>query len=125
MKTFSIIAAAAALSLSILAGAHASGADDVPSVSVRFADLDLDRAAGSATLYKRLSVAARVVCRDLDPSDSAHSYLKPVLQRQYQGCMDKAIIGAVGKINRPAFTSYVSTKMTLPATLTNIQLAAK
>ena len=125
MKTFTIVAATAALSFSILASAHAGAADDPPSVSVRFADLDLDRAAGSATLYKRLSVAARAVCRDLDASDSANSDLKRVLQQQYQGCVDKAIIGAVAKINRPAFTSYVGTKMTLPATLTNVQLAAK
>jgi len=124
MKTFTIIAATAALSFSILSGAHAGATDDTPSLVVRFADLDLDRAAGSETLYKRLSVAARVVCRDLDPRDSAFSGVKSA-KMQYQGCMDKAIIGAVAKINRPAFTGYVSSKMTLPATLTNVQLAAK
>jgi UrcA family protein len=125
MRTFIIIAATAALSFSILASAHADTIDDPPSVSVRFADLDLDHAAGSATLYKRLSVAARAVCRELDPRDSANSDLKPGRQQQYQSCVDKAIIGAVAKINRAAFTSYVSTKMTLPATLTNVQIAAK
>jgi len=124
MKTFTIIVATAALSFSILAAARASNADDPPSVTVRFADLDLSRPAGAATLYNRLKGAARVVCRELDPRDSVASDLKPARQ-QYQSCMDKAIIGAVAKINRPAFTSYVSTKMTLPATLTSVQLAVK
>jgi UrcA family protein len=125
MKTFIIIAATAALSSSILASAHADTIGDPPSVTVRFADLDLNGAAGSATLYKRLSVAARAVCRELDPRDSGAGALMPARQQQYQGCMDKAIIGAVAKINRAAFTSYVGTKMTLPATLTNVQIAAK
>lgn len=123
MKTF-VIAATAALSLSILANAHAGAVNAAPAVTVRYADLDLGSNAGSETLYKRLTVAARSVCRELDPRNFQFSDLKP-LKGMYQACMDKAVVGAVAKINRPAFTSYVSAQMTLPDTLTNIRVAAK
>jgi UrcA family protein len=35
-----------------------------PSVTVRYADLDLSRVAGAQTLYKRIKGAARSVCGD-------------------------------------------------------------
>jgi UrcA family protein len=37
---------------------------DVPTKTVRFADLDLATAAGAETLYGRIRTAARIVCRE-------------------------------------------------------------
>jgi UrcA family protein len=124
MKTFAIIAATSALSLSVLSVA-AAGTDGAPSTTVRFADLDLTRVEGSAALYSRLTVAAKTVCHELDSGDSAHGILNPRLQERYQECIHQAIAGAAARINQPTFSAYVSTKMTLPANSTAITLAAK
>jgi UrcA family protein len=39
-------------------------ADDAPTKTVRFADLDLATAVGAETLYGRIRTAARIVCRE-------------------------------------------------------------
>jgi|HubBroStandDraft_1064217.scaffolds.fasta_scaffold793267_1 UrcA family protein len=121
MKTIAIILATAALNLSVLSVAQASSSDEIPSVTVRFADLDLTRSAGLSSLYTRLSQAAKSVCREVGP-DSARGVL---VQQRYQACLDQAIKGAVAKIDLPAFTDYVALKTGSPASSTGIKLAAK
>jgi len=120
MKTIAIILATAALNLSVLSVAQASGSDEIPSVTVRFADLDLTRSDGLSSLYTRLSQAAKSVCREMDPASE-----KGVsVQQRYQACLDQSIKDAVAKINQPAFTDYVARKAS-PASSTGIKLAAK
>ena len=41
---------------------------DLPTKTVRFADLDLATAVGAETLYGRIRTAARIVCREQPPS---------------------------------------------------------
>jgi UrcA family protein len=118
MKTIAIILATAALSLSVLSVAQASGSDEIASVTVRFADLDLTRSDGLSSLYTRLSQAANSVCRD----DSEKGVL---VQQRYRVCMDQAIKGAVAKIDQPAFSDYVARKTGSPASSTGVKLAAK
>jgi UrcA family protein len=122
MQAFTIVAAAAALSCSVLTSACAQ-AVAAPSIKVRYADLDLSRVKDATALYKRLNAAARAVCRDLDSHDSASGDLRPILEQHHKACMDNAIIGAVAKIDRPAFTSFVATKMTLPDPMSHLELA--
>jgi hypothetical protein len=103
MKT--CIIAAASLSFSLLAGAHAG---DLQSAKVRLADLDLNSG----------------LCRAWDSRNGVFSDLKPEMA-QYQGCLEKTIARAAAKMNQPAFTGYVDSQMSFPDALTNIRFAAK
>jgi UrcA family protein len=86
-----------ALALSPLA--HASPVPDTPSLVVHFADLDLAKSEGAATLYRRLRAAAEVVCGQREERDLP----KAIAMKQ---CVQRALAGAVADINRPALTSY-------------------
>ena len=71
MKTISIksgLAAALTAGALMAAPAHASN-DEMPSVQVRYADLDLSTKEGQDTLDRRLNRAAQQVC-GIDPRTS-------------------------------------------------------
>jgi UrcA family protein len=100
--------------LSILAGPLGAAAaaiaqpDDPPSRRVSFADLDLTRDTGVATLYSRLSSAAREVCATNDswePKLFAHSY----------ECRHQALERAVSDVNSATLTDYYLAKTKPPA----------
>ena len=74
---------------------------------VRFADLDITRSAGAATLYARITTAARAVC---EPSPSIREL---GFSSQTQECQEQAIEHAVTDVNAPALTSYHLTKVKL------------
>jgi UrcA family protein len=74
--------------------AAASPATDVPSVVVRYADLDLATDQGVRTLYTRIARAALKVCPDAPISD-----LNAVAQART--CQRQAIARAVRDVNRP------------------------
>jgi UrcA family protein len=67
---------------------------------VRFADLDITRSAGAATLYARITTAAREVC---EPSPSRGEL---GFSSQTRQCQEQAIERAVTDVNAPALTSY-------------------
>jgi UrcA family protein len=79
--------------------ASAQAADqDVPSKTVKFADLNITSEAGAKVLYGRIRAAARDVCepsggRDLVLAAAAHA------------CIEKAIDKAVKDVNSPVLTS--------------------
>jgi UrcA family protein len=73
-------------------------AEDVPSKTVKFQDLDITKPAGAKTLYGRIRAAARDVC---DASTSGDPILKPAMH----ACMETAIDNAVRKVNAPALTA--------------------
>src|ERR1700760_4968293 len=89
------------LGLAILTGAHAGGLGESTSAKVRFADLNLDSAKGVSVLYGRVSSAAPA-CQNWSLRNLIFTDLKPAMG-QYQHCLDKAMSGAVAKIDRPAF----------------------
>ncbi|HEX2791408.1 MAG TPA: UrcA family protein [Steroidobacteraceae bacterium] len=76
-----------------VAGA-ASPATDVPSVVVRYADLDLATDPGVRTLYTRIARAALKVCPDA-PIGDLHAVV------QARTCQQQAIARAVLDVNRP------------------------
>jgi UrcA family protein len=121
MKKFTLITTALVLSGSILAVANASPPSDVPTAVVKFGDLDATRPAGKEELYRRLTRAAGLVCRSLDPSESA---AKLELSSLHKACIDQAVSGAVAKINLPEFADYVASRTQKPASA-GIQLAAR
>jgi UrcA family protein len=73
---------------------------DVASRRVSYADLDLSRDAGAATLYSRIRFAARQVC---EPTFGTFTWklLEPTSR-----CIELAITRAVADVNAPALTSY-------------------
>jgi UrcA family protein len=80
--------------------AHSSSAEaeDAPTRVVRFADLDITKAAGAKVLYGRIRLAAHTVCEQSAGGD-------PILRPGVHVCIDKAIDEAVRKINAPALTA--------------------
>jgi len=76
--------------------------DDMPSVVVSFADLDLTHRDGVAMLYRRLVGAAEEVCASLD----GHNGHDLGSQNRYKVCRQGALDAAVAKIDDPALTAY-------------------
>jgi UrcA family protein len=79
--------------------AHAAPPQDVPFVSVHFADLDLSSAAGAQVLYQRLRGAAKSVCGPLDDRNVSR-------HMAFDACVKAAIGGAVAKVDQPLVTAY-------------------
>lgn len=73
-------------------------AEDVPSKTVRFADLDVATPAGAKVLYHRIRVAAREVCEESVGRD-------PIEKLAMPGCVNTAIDQAVKKVNAPYLTA--------------------
>ena len=94
-RSLSILSTALfAAAASIGAPAHAHGAaldDTTQSVTVRFADLDLTRPAGVATLHARLRTAARSVC---GPVEGYWAYEKTA----WRHCVERAFDTALAKV---------------------------
>jgi UrcA family protein len=111
MKFLTLITTALVLSGSILSVANASPPSDVPTAVVKFGDLDTTHPAGKEALYRRLTRAARSVCRSLDPGDSA---AKGDVAPLYKACINRAVSGAIARINRPEFSEFVASRMPAP-----------
>lgn len=98
MNTFTRFASTAFLGLAL----SAAYGEEVPkSLTVQFADLDLNKDAGLARLFDRLKGAAERVC-------SVHSGGTTLRdQQQYAACVDFALSNAVARVDRPELTEYV------------------
>ena len=96
-STFSLAAHSAG---SVIVEADAIANDDVPSMSVSYAGLDLNDPAGMHTLYGRLKVAARLVC------GGDISGVREV-QRVFahKACVDDALDSAVDSLDNAALTT--------------------
>jgi UrcA family protein len=92
-----------ALALGFQSG-HAAPPQNVPSVVVHFADLDLSRSEGATVLYQRLKGAAETVCAPID-------------DRRFKPCVQNAISTAVAKVDKPALTAYYEAKTNGPQLL--------
>jgi UrcA family protein len=72
-------------------------AEDAPSKTVRFSDLDITKSDGAKVLYSRIRAAARDVCELSTSTD-------PILRMATKGCIDKAVDKAVKDVNAPMLT---------------------
>lgn len=99
MKLATVIAA----SILSFAALHAQAAApaDTHSISVQYADLNLDSKAGIVTLYRRIKGAAERVC-----DEQARERL--AAKRSYAVCVELATSAAAARINRPMLTEYVA-----------------
>ena len=92
-KRFAVAILAGVMSVAAMAVAQASDAD-VPRLSVRYDDLDINTEKGALDLYTRISKAAREVC----PAESKYSMRVTDLSRR---CVKSAIARAVHEVNSP------------------------
>ncbi len=76
---------------------------DAPQVTVKFGDLNISNSQGAAVLYGRIRAAAERVCSPYDESGLE-------AKMRLSACIDKAIFGAVTKVNAPALSAVYSTK---------------
>jgi UrcA family protein len=93
------ISAAFALCTCLVAHGASAAQLRLKTTTVSFADLDLSKAAGAQTLYKRIKVAARRVC---GPADR-YTYGTP--SNPFRKCVDAAIADAVAQVDRPSLTA--------------------
>jgi UrcA family protein len=117
MKLATVLVASV-LSLTALDARSAAPTDDAYSVTVQFADLDLDRKAGVAKLYTRIKGAAHRVC-----DQQANEQL--VAKQTYRVCMQRAVSTAVARIDRPMLTEYFAQLGGKPANSASASVAAR
>jgi UrcA family protein len=86
---------AATLCIAVLSGFSSTpavaAAFEPLSITVRYGDLDVSRAAGSTILYNRIRAAAERVCSPLDGGSLA-------AKARLKGCIDKAVSDAIKTI---------------------------
>ena len=101
MNTFISIASTALLSLVL----NAAYAEEAPkSLTVQFADLDLSKDAGAATLFNRIRGAALKVCSTYRGGPTLRD------KQQHAACVDFAMSNAVARVDRPELTEYVTSR---------------
>ena len=109
---------ASILSIATLDARASTPTDDAFSVTVQFADLDLDREAGIAKLYLRIKGAARHVCYQ-------QAEEQPEATQSYPACVKHGVATAVARINRPLLTDYVAQLGGTPAKTASARVAAR
>jgi UrcA family protein len=113
-----ITLAASFLSLCALAARADVPVEEFHSVTVQFADLDLDRKPGIEKLYFRIKSAAKRVC-----DTQANERLVP--RQSYDACVERAVSTAVARINRPLLTDYVAQRGGKPPKEAPAQVAVR
>jgi UrcA family protein len=86
---------------SVGAAQAATSEDAVPTIVVRYGDLDLSTTDGASVLYQRISVAARQVCQ-LEFSRAVSQIGKS------RACREAAIERAVNAVNTPQLVALRS-----------------
>jgi len=98
-RLIKLLPLAAALAMSSLATAGTTGTTDLPSVVVKYGDLDLNKGAGIRTLHTRLRAAARKVCSPADGSVLADTHV-------FDSCVADALTRGVNDVNNANLTQY-------------------
>lgn len=105
LKKLALPVLCATACLASTATVHAGNVDKraVPSVTVFYGDLNLQRPASIASLYHRIKRAAERVCARPNGRDLAQAYAA-------NKCTEEAIERAVGSSNMPSLAQYARTK---------------
>jgi UrcA family protein len=83
-----------------LFAADTSAAELPQSITVRFADLNLDQPADAGKLYHRIRIAAESICSQRE-LDGTHR-VSPAWER----CVNDAVALAVARVDRPTLSAY-------------------
>jgi UrcA family protein len=89
------------LTAAVPALSQAAGEPAVPTYQVNFGDLNLNSAAGTELIYRRIRWGAGIVCRHLEGREIAK-------QAAHQRCEKEAIGRAVAQVGHPRLTAYYS-----------------
>jgi len=89
--------------VTLFAGTPTDAADQLPTVHVSFAGLDLSSKAGAAILYQRIKGAAQQVCGSVDRRQLAQL-------ARWSACYEKALADAVAQVNQPQVTALYRTQ---------------
>lgn len=76
--------------------------DEVPAVTVRYHDLNLDNRDGVATLYERIHAAAVDVCRSAEGSQLANR----AFWSEWNACINHAVENAVRVVHNDNLSAY-------------------
>jgi len=91
----------ALLSAAVPVLSQAAGEESRPTYAVHFEELNLNSAAGTESLYRRIRRGAETVCRDLDGREISKQAL-------HERCEEEAIARAVAEVGHPRLTAYYS-----------------
>jgi UrcA family protein len=80
---------------------RAAADESPPTYHVHFADLNLDSAAGTEFLYRRIRWGAGIVCRGFEGREISQ-------QAAHERCEKEAIERAVTEVGHPRLTAYYS-----------------
>ena len=80
-----------------------AGAEDAPTMKVRFGDLNLSNSAGAEQLYVRIRIAALDLCRPRDTEALGNKVI-------WDHCRDDAIARAVARVNSPTLNAVYAQK---------------
>ena len=95
-----IALAAIACGIALTTPARADQSDGEPLTKVvRYADLNLNGAAGARTLYERLRMAATAVCAPFRGNSLRE-------RTNWRECFKPALARSVAKVDEPALTAY-------------------
>jgi UrcA family protein len=97
------------LASSLAAVCMAADSIDTPTVTVKFADLNVSSPQGAEELYKRIVAAADQVCKDADIDSNLNES-----QTQRLACVDDAIAGAVKHLDQPRLVAIYNAKHRQP-----------
>jgi UrcA family protein len=88
----------------LIAGSAAAvtRADEAPSVTVRYQDLDLSSSEGIANLYRRIRAAAVEVCKPAEVSQS----LQLALLSEWNACIGHSVANAVIRVHNEKLSAY-------------------
>ena len=93
----------AALTCGIATASLASDSSNPLQVKVKYGDLNVSSAAGAATLYTRIRLAAEAVCHPFNNRDFAS-------QKLFAGCVYKAMSNAVNEVDQPTLSAIYNAK---------------
>jgi UrcA family protein len=96
-RNLTIIALASAASLGWAVAAHAADPDDIVSIRVSYADLDLHTGPGAEALLLRIQSAAKTIC-GVEPD-------QPLDAGPYRRCVRTTVDRAVVKLRSPTVTA--------------------
>ena len=94
-----------AVASSLAAVCAAADSNELPSVVVKFADLNLSNPEGVTVLYRRINAAARDVCKSYDIRSGSS-----VFPGSADPCVRKAIQDAVNKVGHPALLALYNAR---------------
>lgn len=99
-----LLAAAAAVALTVCAQAENGFVVKTDTVSVAYGDLDLGTEAGARTMLKRIETAAKHACGIMPERDRFYRSNQDFVERAFRQCTSQSVREAVARLHAPLVT---------------------